>query len=221
MTILITLLGIVMILVQYLSRKMKEEEKPRYVVVAQYLIPALIAVLGAYDQWESSSKQEAYRNAELKLDVLSKISANFRSVMDNSITIMNKFWIVRNYLSMEEARKKNPEFATQLDWHAHATPSQAKELDEVKTAFDAIRAVAADIVKFQLEYGDLIPAQTLEWANATVGIKFEDIDKYFDPYSPAGTAPKESVVLYNQLTGRAFGVVMGTIREAVHVLKEK
>jgi amidophosphoribosyltransferase len=41
-----------------------------------------------------------------------------------------------------------------------------------------------------MEYGDIIPEKTIKWAQDTIEMRFEEIEKYFDPYAPKGKEPR-------------------------------
>jgi hypothetical protein len=67
-------LGVIGIIVQFITRKMKENEKPLYIVATQYVVMILIILLSTYSQIDSSAKDKKYKQAKLKIDVLSKVS---------------------------------------------------------------------------------------------------------------------------------------------------
>ena len=219
MTIVIMILGIIGIIIQFISRKMQENEKSQYIVVAQYVVMLLIVLLGAYSQIVTSAKDKEYRQAKLEIEVLCKVSKHYQSAMKNTIRLQNNFLSIKNYLSFEKSKKDNREFSDLINWQKVASEKHISELNAGKAAFQAIQSIAANILRLSIEYEGILPAETVAWANTTLKVRFNDIETYFDPFSPIGCKPKASVLEYIKSTGEAFGVVIGRIRNAVNVIK--
>jgi hypothetical protein len=219
MLIAMMLLGILGVVLQFLARTMEEKDKPGHLVFAQYAVMISVVVLGAISQLESSKKEQVYKSAQLEIDVLSEVSQHFYPVLENMIKIQNDFLTVRNYLSYQKAQKEYPEYAEMLNWYSFASEHHKSELEAVKGALKEVKLVAAEILKLDVEYEGVVPSNTVAWAKETIAIKFEDIDEYFDPYAPVGEEPKTSVLEYADRTGRAFGVVIGRIRNSAVTIK--
>ena len=215
----IMVIALVGIVVQFATRKIKEEKKPGYLVSIQYGTMILIVVLGAYSQYMSSVKEEEYRVAKLKIDVLSNISKQMLPVFEDMITIQNNFITVKNYLSYQKAKKNFPELPHVVNWRKDVSKKQIAALHSAKNAFHKIQSIAAEIIKLAIEYDELVPQKTLDWASATIKMKFEDIEMYLDPYASVGNLPAVSVISYFKKTGEAFGVVIGQIKLAVHTIR--
>jgi len=219
MMVIIATLAIVSIVIQFLSRKIKEEEKPLCLAIIQYGIMITITILSAYSQIDSVKKENIYKYAQIELQILSKVSQYFYPVIMNIIEIQNNFVVVKNYLSFKKAKRSNPEISSMIDWYKIANKQQRKQLEKTKKAFHNIKYAASEILKLSMEYGDIIPEKTIKWAQKTVTMRFEEIDKYFDPYAPIGEYPKNSVIFYIKETGEAFGVVIGKIRRSTETIK--
>lgn len=216
----IIMLGLIGVVILFFTRKMQENEKPQYIVSIQYASMALVIILGGYSQYQSSQEDKKYKQATHEVAVLSQVSENFLPIIDNITKIQSKMLVVKNYLSYEKAKKEHPDLAVALNWQKDAGESRASELNEAKEAFKNIKSIAAEIVKVNIEYEEIIPTETLEWANFTLSLNFEEIERYFDPYAPIGGPPNESVLMYHENTGKAFGLVIGKIRAASDVLKQ-
>ncbi|MCF6210878.1 MAG: hypothetical protein L3K24_09495 [Gammaproteobacteria bacterium] len=221
MIILITVLGVLGIIIQISSRKINEHEKPTYLVILQFVVMLMIVILGSYSQYESSKKESAYKQASLEIDVLSKVSEHYLPVMESIIKIQNNFLTMNNYLDFEKAKKNSPELAHVFNWHKTASENQISELEEGKLAFQEIQNIAVEIVKLNMEYEGVLPKKTVIWASNTLKIPFNNIEAYFDPFAPLGEKPKKSVLEYSRDTGEAFGLVIGRIKHAVAIIKEK
>jgi len=221
MITIITVLGVLGIFIQIISRKSDKNDKPLYLVVSQYLVMFLIVVLSGYSQLESSRKESEYKQAKLELDVLSRVSEHYFPVMESIIKIQNNFLTIKNYIDFEKAKKSNPEIASAFNWNKRVSKNQILELEEGKIAFQKIQSIAVEIVKLNMEYEEILPQKTVVWASNTLKIQFNDLGVYFDPFAPYGEQPKNSVLEYSYNTGKAFGLVMGRIKRAVNIIKEK
>jgi len=214
------ILAILGIIVQFYSRKMRESEKPKHLVWIQYSAMILITVLSAYSQFDASQKNQAYKSAKLEIDVLSKISEKYTDVLEELFKIQNNFLIVKNWLSFEKARRENPDLAEVIDWYRVASEQQLSEMESVKESLIELKQIAANVIKLGIEYEGLIPNEVLVWANTTLEMRLENIVSYLDPYAPIGKQPKASVINYMNLTGKAFGLVIGNIKRAVNTIQE-
>ncbi len=215
-SIMLALLGVGIL---YYTRKMQEKDKPKYIVVTQYVAMALIIIMSAYSQYESSKNDEAYKNAVHEIAVLSKVSEYFLPVMNDMKNIQNSMLSVKNYLSFERAKIEHPDFASAINWEGVAAESHLQELQSARDSFERIKLVAAEVVKLNIEYESVLPNVTLGWASLTLNMKFSEIEEYFDPYAPVGKLPKETVIAYHENTGKAFGEVIGRVRVASDVIK--
>jgi hypothetical protein len=157
----IMILGLVGVVVLFLTRKTQEDKKPQYIVLTQYVSMALIIILGGYSQYQSSQENKKYKQATHEVAVLSQVSEEFIPTIDNIAKIENNMLVVKNYLSYEEAKKAHPELAVSLDWKKDAGESRMAELGEAKDAFNKIKSVAAEIVRINIEHEGIIPTETL------------------------------------------------------------
>lgn len=214
------ILGLVGVIIIFYTRKMKENKKPVFIVSIQYISMALVIILGGYSQYQSSQEDKKYKQATLEVSVLSKVSEYFLPVINNMAKIQNEILVVKNYLSFEKAKKEHPELAVAINWQKEAGALRVAELNKAKESFENIKSIAAEIIKANIQYENIIPKETIEWANFTLNIEFEEIEKYFDPYAPIGGMPNKSVLMYQENTGKAFGLVIGKIRAASNVLKQ-
>lgn len=212
-TILIMIFGILGILLQYLTRKKQAKEKSNPLVLLQYASMAMIVVLSAYSQYDSSNKEKEYRVAQLKITVLSEVSHHFFPVFENMISINNKFPIINSYLSFEKLHKEKPKLLHSFDWEKNVTKSQALELKSAKKSFQDIQRVAAEIQRINLVYPEVVPKKSLVWAQKTLEMSFSDTKTYFNPYFS-----KNASVKYSQSLGEAFGYILGEIRKSSKVL---
>ena len=57
-----------------------------------------------------------------------------------------------------------------------------------------MKSIAINVVQLNLEHPNIIPNEILEWSDITLEVDFSDVEKYFDPYSPIGEAPKQTVL---------------------------
>lgn len=177
--------------------------------------------MGAYSQYYASEKDSHYKRAIFEVQVLSRISEFYLPVIDNMTIIHENMLTVRHYLSYKQAIKDNPNMGRFLNWHDDASDSHKLELQTAKESFQKIQMAAAEILKISIEHYGLIPADTLEWANSTLDMKFAGIKEGFDGYAPIGEEPNKSVLKYSESTGKAFGAVIGRIRAASDTLRSK
>lgn len=215
----IMILGLIGVVILYFTRKMQENEKPQYIVSVQYVSMALVVILSGYSQYQSSKEEKKFKIATHEVAVLSQVSEKLIPLIDNIAKVQNKIWVVKNYLSFEKAKKEHHELAIAFNWHKIAGESRVAELYEAKEAFKNIKFIAAEIVKLNIEYQGIVPAETLKWANFTLNLSFEEIDQYLDPYAPIGESPNKSVLMYHKKTGKAFSLVIGKIRAASDLLE--
>jgi len=212
MNIALVIFGVLGIILQFITRKQEEKEKSIVIVLLQYLTMLSIVVIGFYSQIDSSKKDKDYKQAVYQIDILSKISESFVSVLQNNMII------TKNYLSFEKAKKDNPKFKDFIDWSKVASPNQISKLNESKKALENLKSIAINVVQLNVEHPYIIPNEILEWSDITLKIDFNDVEKYFDPYSPIGEPPKQTVLQYQEKLGKAFGSAMGTIRRFSTVL---
>ena len=218
MNIALVIFGVLGIILQFITRKQEEKEKFIVIVLLQYLTMLSIVVIGFYAQIDSSKKDKEYKEAVYQIDILSKISESFVSVLQENAKLQNNMIIIKNYLSFEKAKKDNPKFKDFTDWSKVASPNQISKLNESKKALENLKSIAINVVQLNLEHPSIIPNEILEWSDITLKIDFTDVEKYFDPYSPIGEPPKQTVLQYQKKLGKAFGSAMGTIRRFSTVL---
>jgi hypothetical protein len=218
MNIALVIFGVLGIVLQFITRKQQEEEKSILIVLMQYLTMLSIVVIGFYSQINASKKDKEYKQAVYQIDIVSKISESFNAVLQDNAKLQNNIIIIKNYLSFEKAKKENPKFKDFIDWSKVANPNQISKLNESKKALENLKSIAINIVQLNLEHPNIIPYEILEWSNITLKIDFNDVEKYFDPYSPIGEPPKQTVLQYQKKLGKAFGSAMGTIRRCSTVL---
>jgi hypothetical protein len=219
--VIIMILGIIGILLQFYMRKYKEEEKSLILVYMQYIVMVLIVVVTAYLQVNTSRETEKYRFAKIEFDILSQVGQLFVPVMENIIEIQNNYFIVSNYLSIEKAKLENPMFAPVIDKASKMNQAQLEELNKSIAAFEELRGIAIKIVGLNATYNGMLPKEIVDWSILTAKMKFEDVERYLDPYSPVGMKPKDTVMKYYFQTGQAFGVVLGNINKSLNILKSK
>jgi len=205
--------------IKLVNRKTIENEKPLIVVFLEYAFMFLIIILGSYSQYAAFGKDKQYKAAQLELDVLPKVSKYYLPVFESLVDIQNNFLTVKNFLSYERAKKRNPGLSSVIHWRKDASKKQIRELDEAKKSFRNIKSIAAEIIKIGIEYEGVLPEQIQEWAGTTLKIDFENIEAYLDPYAPVGDTPKPTVVNYFRKTGEAFGHVIGKIRHSVNIVQ--
>ena len=212
-------LGGLGLIVQFLSRKKQEHEKPLALVILQYSIMGAIILLGGYSQFIAAEKDSLYKRAFLEVNVLSKVSELYLPVLDDMAKIHHNMLTVRHYLSYEQGKKDNPDLARFLNWYDSAADSHKLELQTAQDSFQRIKRAAAEILKISIEYDGIIPIDTLQWVNTTLNMNFSEIENHFDYYAPVGEKLKASVLNYSKNTGRAFDLVIGRIRVASNTLK--
>ncbi|MDY0122022.1 MAG: hypothetical protein RBR54_08770 [Sulfurimonas sp.] len=218
MNTILMILGIFGIILQYITRKQEEKNKSNVIVFMQYMVMSLIIIFGAYAQFKASQSDLKYKNAVYQVDVLSKMTESFIPVLEDTALIQNNILIVKNYLSFEKAKNENPELKSFMEWEKLVDESQIDKLTEVKKALNRIKSIAANIAKLHIEHPNVIPKEMLDWNNVTLQIDFNEIEIYFDPYSPKGQPPKKSVLEYQKMMGKAFGVAIGNIRKSSELL---
>jgi len=216
---MLMVLGLFGVVLQYLTRLKKESEKGIYVVLLQYSVMMLVVLMGAYSQYDSSKKDVLRSSAIYEISVLSKISDKYIQVIGLAAKLSNSSLTIKHYFSYEEAKRSNPNFAGSIDWFQDATEAQKKDLESASYALSELNAIAADIIRIDMESNGIIPAGTLSWAKETSIIKLGDLLTYFDAYASPGKMPKESVLQYHDEMGKAFGLVFGRLKIAANILQ--
>jgi hypothetical protein len=214
------IIAITSVVVKLVSRTTRENEKSLFLVSLEYGFMFLIIILGSYSQYVSYSKDKQYKIAQLELEILPKVSEYYFPVFEGLLDTQNNFLTVKNYLSYERAKKKNPDLVVAINWHKDASKKQIRELDEAKKSLQNIKLMAAEIIKIGIEYEGVLPEQILEWAGTTLKIDFENIEEYLDPYASVGGLPKPTVVNYFRKTGEAFDHVIRRIKHSVDVIQD-
>ena len=218
-TILIMFFGVLGVFLQAISRKSNESEKPLPFVVAQYATMASIIILSGYAQFDSAKQQKKLESAKLKISALSEVTEKTIPTLKNMVEIQNNFLTVKHYLSYERAKKEYPELSKVFNWYSEAAESHLQDLSKAKKAFFTIKEIAFDIIRLNREYDGVFPKEAINWANHTISMEFNDIDKYFDPYAPIGEKPKQSVLEYHEHTVKVFSLMITEINEAATLVK--
>jgi len=212
--LIITVLSIIGIIVQIMTRKQEERQKSNFIIGIQYSVMILIVVLSTYSQYNSSNQETKYKKAVLELDVLSKLNNGYLTTFENMMIIGQNYEAIFQYKQLKNVEKElGDDFNSLLSKFKLSEKTEVK-LEKIRTSLDKIKKYANLITMLNINHPNIIPKEALEWSEITSKINLDNIDIYFNPYAEKDKTPNKSVMEYHEKFGKMSGLIIGKIRKA-------
>jgi hypothetical protein len=216
-TVLTLSLALMSLTITFVSRKISEQDKPKYLVWGNVFCLALIVILNSVNQINSSASDKAYKRVVFELEVLSKVNELAMPVFKNYAEITNNFNAIKNYIYQEEAKALNPDAISLIEQQQEKIRAQQSFQDATK-ALSELKLIARQVHMLNMQYQDTIPSEVIEWAKIIQEVKLVELDLYFDPYARNRDLPEASVISFFQMSTHAFGLCIDRARQASETL---
>ncbi|WP_154662607.1 hypothetical protein [Solimonas flava] len=179
-------------------------------------IALMVLALTWANYYENKKRADEVSDAELNLNVAEQIAQRTIPVLDAYFSLLQRHATVFNYLSYQEGLKQAHAFSSLLQWENQVTPTVIRELEQARNAHASLVQSAKEVLALSDRFPTRVPSEALDWASLTLGITFDQVPRYFDPYKELPEA-----VEYAEKLGRALSSAKETVRAADGTITRK
>lgn len=204
-------LALASLLLTIYMRKMEETAKPLFLIGVNSLCLTGIILLNTVSQINSSSESDEYKQTIHELEVLIKVNEFAIPVFQSIKDIINNYDPVQSYIYHEDAKLENPDavkLLTKQQENIRIKPS----FQRAEKALADLHQVALKLKTYEMQFGQMLPKEIVNWSNKVLKINVTNMDEYFDPYAREHGDISESVKSFMEDTGKAFGFSIGKVR---------
>lgn len=170
------------------------------------VVALLVLALTWANYYATEKRADEVANAELDLNVAEQVAQRAIPVLDAYFSLLQRHSTVFNYLSYQEGLKQVHALTPSFQWENNATPTLKSELEQARNSHAVLHQSAKEVLVLSDRYPSRVPKAVLDWASLTLGVSFEQVPRYFDPYKEQPEAVEYARKLGNALHSAAKSV---------------